>query len=127
KIMGEWDKAETYEGLSIVTNKGTSYTSKKRVPKGIDILDEEFWVVTGNYNAQIEEYRKNVKEISNNINKVTNEVNSIIEDVFNINKGIDIIENNLNNATDDIVKLDEKFLKENKKSKRMLLDLETDL
>ena len=127
KIMGEWDKAETYEGLSIVTNKGTSYTSKKRVPKGIDILDEEFWVVTGNYNAQIEEYRKNVKEISNNINKVTNEVNSIIEDVFNINKGIDIIENNLNNATDDIVKLDEKFLKENKKSKRMFLDLETDL
>ena len=54
KVMGEWDKTESYEGLSIVTNKGTSYTSKKRVPKGIDILNEEYWVVTGNYNAQIE-------------------------------------------------------------------------
>src|SRR5699024_687897 len=63
KVIGEWDKTETYEGLSIVTNKGTSYTSKKRVLKGIDILNEEYWVVTGNYNAQIEEYRKDVRNI----------------------------------------------------------------
>src|SRR5699024_8095755 len=67
KVMGEWEKTETYEGLSIVTNKGTSYTSKKRVPKGIDILNEEYWVVTGNYNAQIEEYRKEVREFNNSI------------------------------------------------------------
>ena len=69
KVMGEWDKAETYEGLSIVTNKGTSYTSKKRVPKGIDILNEEYWVVTGNYNAQIEEYRKDVSELEKEVGK----------------------------------------------------------
>ena len=67
KIMGEWDKTESYEGLSIVTNKGTSYTSKKRVPKGIDILNEEYWVVTGNYNAQIEEYRKDVRELEKEV------------------------------------------------------------
>src|SRR5699024_10521680 len=67
KVMGEWDKTETYEGLSIVTNKGTSYTSKKRVPKGIDILNEEYWVVTGNYNAQIEEYRKDVRSVKSDM------------------------------------------------------------
>src|SRR5699024_8189704 len=72
KIMGEWDKSETYEGLSIVTNKGTSYTSKKRVPKGIDILNEEYWVVTGNYNAQIEEYRKDVRELEKEVEKEVN-------------------------------------------------------
>ena len=69
KVMGEWDKTESYEGLSIVTNKGTSYTSKKRVPVGIDILDEEYWVVTGNYNAQIEEYRKDIREIEKEVGK----------------------------------------------------------
>src|SRR5699024_9892154 len=69
KVMGEWEKTETYEGLSIVTNKGTSYTSKKRVPKGIDILNEEYWVVTGNYNAQIEEYRKDVRELEKEVGK----------------------------------------------------------
>ena len=64
KIFGEWDKQNQYEGLSIVTHQGNSYTSKKRVPVGIDILNEEFWVVTGNYNAQVEEYRKEVKDLS---------------------------------------------------------------
>src|SRR5699024_9700951 len=68
KLMGEWDKTESYEGLSIVTNKGASYTSKKRVPKGIDILNEEYWVITGNYNAQIEEYRQEVRAFDNRIN-----------------------------------------------------------
>lgn len=70
KIMGEWNQEETYEGLSIVTNKGASYTSKKRVPVGIDILDEEYWVVTGNYNAQVENYRQEVREFDNRINDI---------------------------------------------------------
>ena len=64
KIFGEWDKQNQYEGLSIVTHQGNSYTSKKRVPVGIDILNEEYWVVTGNYNAQVEEYRKEVRDLS---------------------------------------------------------------
>src|SRR5699024_5621646 len=79
KVMGEWDKTETYEGLSIVTNEGTSYTSKKIVPKGIDILNEEYWVVTGNYNAQIEEYRKDVRELEKDMNDLETGVNSEIE------------------------------------------------
>src|SRR5699024_4516340 len=67
KIFGEWDKKNQYEGLSIVTHQGTSYTSKKRVPVGIDILNEEFWVVTGNYNAQVEGYREEVRKLSSDV------------------------------------------------------------
>ena len=76
KIMGEWNQEETYEGLSIVTNKGTSYTSKKRVPVGIELLDEEYWVVTGNYNAQVENYRQEVKEFGNRISENTLDINT---------------------------------------------------
>lgn len=61
KIFGEWDQQGTYEGLSIVTHQGASYTSKKRVPVGIPITNEEYWVVTGNYNAQVETYRQDVQ------------------------------------------------------------------
>lgn len=106
KIMGEWDKAETYEGLSIVTNKGTSYTSKKRVPKGIDILNEEYWVVTGNYNAQIEEYRKDVRELEKEVDKkadidyVDDEIDSVLskldislKDEFNLEEYSHLIPN----------------------------------
>ena len=73
KIMGEWDKQETYEGLSIVTHQGTSYTSKKRVPVGIDISNDEYWVVTGNYNAQVDQYRQEVRDMENNVNTKMNE------------------------------------------------------
>ena len=56
----EWDKTKQYEPLTIVTNSGNSYTSRQFVPTGIEITNEEFWVLTGNYNAQIEQYRKEV-------------------------------------------------------------------
>ena len=78
KIFGEWDKQNEYEGLSIVTHKGNSYTSKKRVPVGIDILNEEFWVVTGNYNAQIEHYRQDVRDLEKNVNDNVNNINKKI-------------------------------------------------
>ena len=69
KIFGEWDKQNEYEGLSIVTHQGASYTSKKRVPVGIDIKNEEFWVVTGNYDAQVENYRDEVKRMEERVNE----------------------------------------------------------
>lgn len=83
KIMGEWEQTETYEGLSIVTYQGTSYTSKKRVPVGIDILNEEYWVVTGNYNAQIEAYRKDVREVEKQTTEQIAESKKDIEQINN--------------------------------------------
>lgn len=56
----EWDKTKQYEPLTIVTNNGNSYTSRQFVPTGVEITNEEFWALTGNYNAQIEQYRKEV-------------------------------------------------------------------
>lgn len=77
KIMGEWSNANDYEGLSIVTYQGTSYTSKQRVPVGIDILNEEYWVVTGNYNAQVESYRDDVRTLESTVNKLTPELANV--------------------------------------------------
>lgn len=71
KIMGEWDKNIPYEALSIVTYKGNSFTSKIPVPAKVDIGDETYWVSTGSYNVQIEEYRKETleaKQLANNTN-----------------------------------------------------------
>ena len=54
----EWSASNTYEPLTIVLHEGNSYTSKQAVPKGIDIANEAFWALTGNYNAQVELYRR---------------------------------------------------------------------
>ena len=56
----EWDKTKQYEPLTIVTHNGNSYTSRQFVPTGIEITNETFWALTGNFNAQVEQYRKEV-------------------------------------------------------------------
>lgn len=56
----DWSDQNTYEPLTIVLYQGASYTSKQAVPKGISIDNEDFWAITGNYNAQVEQYRQDV-------------------------------------------------------------------
>jgi hypothetical protein len=68
KIMGEWNKALQYEALSVVTYMGNSFTSKVPVPANIDISNETYWVNTGKYNAQVEEYRKETAQLKNDLN-----------------------------------------------------------
>lgn len=60
KIEGVWDNTKTYEALTIVTYRGNSYTSKRDVPSGVLINNEYYWVLTGNYNSQVEMYRREV-------------------------------------------------------------------
>ena len=64
-LVGDWDttKQTEYEPLTVVQYQGNSYTSRTYVPKNIDITNTEYWVVTGNYNAQIEAYREEVDNL----------------------------------------------------------------
>ena len=64
-----WDSANSYEALTIVTYNGTSYTSKKSVPAGTAITNTEYWVATGNYNAQVELYRQEVERLAETATK----------------------------------------------------------
>lgn len=74
----DWDIQKEYEPLTIVYWQGNSYTSRQAVPKGIDISNEEYWALTGNYNAQIEQYRREViaydGRISENAAKIAKEI-----------------------------------------------------
>lgn len=56
----QWDKTKQYEPLTIVMHEGNSYTSRQFVPAGIELANDAFWALTGNYNAQVEQYRKEV-------------------------------------------------------------------
>ena len=67
KIMSEWNKALQYEALSVVTYMGNSFTSKVPVPANVDITNTDYWVNTGNYNAQVEQYRKETEDVANDL------------------------------------------------------------
>lgn len=62
-----WDSSAPYEPLTIVTHQGDSYTSRQYVPDGIDIHDTRYWVETGRWNAQIEQYRQEVLRFQDQI------------------------------------------------------------
>lgn len=73
KVFGEWDQTQPYEGLSIVTYQGASYTSNMNVPVGIPITNKIYWTLSGNYNAQIEYYRSDVERVKENIETLKTE------------------------------------------------------
>lgn len=68
----QWSSSVSYEPLTIVTNAGNSYTSKKPVPVGIDISNTEYWVCTGNFNAQVEEYKNIAEKTANKVELLEN-------------------------------------------------------
>ena len=63
----EWDNSKPYEPLTIVMYQGASYTSRQNVPAGIDINNESYWALTGNYNGQVENYRREVQAYNGRI------------------------------------------------------------
>lgn len=89
----DWSSDNTYEALTIVYYAGNSYTSRQAVPKGIDITNETYWALTGNYNAQIEAYRKEVAamdgRVTENAQKIADEVSRAVAQETAIQKIID--------------------------------------
>lgn len=75
----EWSSATAYEPLTIVTHQGNSYTSRQYVPVGIDITNDEYWASTGNYNAQIEQYRQEVQAFNGRITANTTAIGNEVD------------------------------------------------
>ena len=66
-VVGEWDNSKTYEPLMVVIHEGNSYVSRQYVPTGIDIQNEQYWIESANYNAQVDAYRKEVQAFNGRI------------------------------------------------------------
>ena len=107
-ITGEWDATISYEALSVVLYQGSSYTSICSVPVGVPPTNTAFWALTGNYNAQVEQYRQEVLNISSELSSIkpkvesnTNNIDILIPKVESNTNNIDIltpkVESNTNN------------------------------
>lgn len=93
----QWDNGREYEPLTIVMNEGNSYTSTQYVPTGIDINNETYWALTGNYNAQVEAYRKEVQTFDNRITTNTNDIETNMAEIADLKKSV----NSINTKTSD--------------------------
>lgn len=68
-----WTSGTSYEAMTIVTYNNSSYTSKVPVPPtvGTPASSPQYWALTGNYNAQVEQYRQDTAKVSEKITKET--------------------------------------------------------
>lgn len=81
---GVWDKTKSYEELTIVLHEasGDSYISRRPVPNGTGIGDQNYWMLYSLYSAQIHEAEQHLNEatadvknrISASEQKVSNEL-----------------------------------------------------
>ena len=75
----EWAADTSYEALTIVTFNNASYTSKIQVPPtvGNPANNPKYWVLTGNYNAQVEEYRQETTALKNTTNELDDKIANV--------------------------------------------------
>lgn len=73
----QWDNTGTYEPLTVVLYQGNSYTSRQFVPVGIEITNEDYWAETGNYNAQVEQYRQEVLGFDGRITQNASDIDTL--------------------------------------------------
>lgn len=102
----EWDNSKPYEPLTIVLYQGNSYTSRTYVPVGVDIDDTYFWANTGNYNAQVELYRRETAAVQQDLDTVKALIPSAaFTDENTVKDYIDNAISNVSEAIDDVSSL----------------------
>lgn len=125
-----WDSTKVYEPLTIVLYAGNSYTSRQSVPAGIDINNTSYWALTGNYNAQIEQYRKEVAQYGEAVTQNSKDIAAEIlraTDVENtLSTKIDTVESELaQNISDTADKITEGYKAADKEIEEMVADEST--
>lgn len=109
----QWTNDRQYEPLTIVLHQGNSFTSMQYVPIGIDINNEEFWAQTGNYNAQVEQYRQEVREYSKKVATLENTqtqqgatIETLKSTTENLGKSVNALNTKVENQGETIATLD---------------------
>lgn len=84
---GVWDKAKEYEPLTIVYEESTgdSYISRKPVPAGTLLAQEEYWAMCSRFSEQMALYRQNTADDVATLRKMT------AQDVADITQKVDAV------------------------------------
>lgn len=84
-IDGVWSNSKAYEPLVVVSYDGNSYISKTYVPAGTLPTNETYWLLSANYNAQIEQYRAEVRQYQTQVEGVEEELETAQQDIDELN------------------------------------------
>lgn len=79
RFVGQWQSNTAYEPLCIVQDsQGNSYTSKKKVPAGIQLSNTEYWIMSANVNAQIQQLQETIEENKEEADEAIGQLNTAV-------------------------------------------------
>lgn len=85
-IDGVWSSSKAYEPLVVVTYDGNSYISKTYVPAGTLPTNETYWILSANYNAQVEQYRQEVRQYQQTVDGFEDDIQANADAITEINE-----------------------------------------
>ncbi len=62
KFDGDWSQDKSYEAITSVKHNAFTYISKQPVPAGVEITNEDFWLLWADPNAQMAELNERFEE-----------------------------------------------------------------
>lgn len=80
-IYGAWVDSADFEPLTVVTYEGNSYISKTYVPAGTLPTNTTYWILSANYNAQVDQYRQEVAEYQQAVGDLSDAVEGFEDDL----------------------------------------------
>lgn len=83
---GVHSETKEYLNLSVVleSSTGNSYTSKKKVPVGIELNNLDYWALSGQYNAQMAEVHRRIAQIEAENTNLRSEIAKIKADIVTL-------------------------------------------
>ena len=81
-----WKSGVVYDPLTVVTDLNQSYTSKIPVPASVGRPSENptYWILTGAYSAQVEQYRQEVEQVASDLESVATDITDLQDDINQI-------------------------------------------
>lgn len=122
KVEGMWDIRKDYENLSIVVDENfESWTSKKNVPAGIELSNEEYWIKSGgtygkwvelsdkvkNNEEDITTLFENIDNILNMLSEQNNIITNIIDNNKQITSDVNLLTTGINELKHEVMQLSE--------------------
>lgn len=108
QIEGKWDINREYENFSIVIDtNNNSWTSKKNVPIGITLSNNEYWVQTGNFEGYVEELKKELEDkITALTQKHDGDIATVTASINTLSNRIDILNSAVSVINQELKSLD---------------------
>ena len=78
---GVWSNSYTYEAMEIVKHGNDYYISKIPVPLGVDISNQTYWVLTGQYNGAINSLQEQINAINGEISDINDDILSVEDEI----------------------------------------------